>query len=260
MVGTLVGAGGGFLLVPILLFLYPSYTPSQVAAMSLWVVMANAASGSIAYARQRRIDYRSGFVFALAALPGAIGGALVVNLLPRRTFAGIFAGALGSVAIYLLLRRAPRHIREPVAGWGVASRRIRDSHGVTFRYSYRIWQGLLISLAVGFVSSLLGIGGGVIHVPLLAIVLRFPMHIATATSQLVLGLLAAEGTATHMFAGELGINRRLGQASLIAVGAIGGAQLGARLAPRLPGEVLLRVLGTALLLVALRLGWVFLSG
>ena len=62
--GTLVGAGGGFILTPILLLVYPQSTPALLTAISLIVVFFNAGSGSLAYARQRRIDYRSGGVFA----------------------------------------------------------------------------------------------------------------------------------------------------------------------------------------------------
>ena len=52
--GTIIGAGGGFILVPLLLFIFPGYGPEKVTAISLAVVWANATSGSIAYARQRQ--------------------------------------------------------------------------------------------------------------------------------------------------------------------------------------------------------------
>jgi uncharacterized protein len=74
--GTLIGAGGGFLLVPILIWLYPSARPELLASVSLAVVFFNAFSGSIAYGRLRRIDYRTGLIFPAAALPGAVLGAL----------------------------------------------------------------------------------------------------------------------------------------------------------------------------------------
>lgn len=254
--GTLVGAGGGFVLVPVLLLVYPDYDPAQVTAMSLWVVFANASSGSVAYARQRRIDYRSGLLFALATLPGAVAGTFVVGLLPRRAFAALFAGALGILGSYLVLRRRTQHIREPLSGRGVMERRIRDRTGVTFTYSYRLWQGMAISVAVGFVSTLLGIGGGIIHVPIMAIVLRFPVHIATATSHFVLAGLALEGSLTHFASGELGWDEPFARASLIALGAIPGAQIGARLAHRIPGHLIIRALAAALILVALRLAFV----
>ena len=70
--GTLIGAGGGFVLVPFLLILYPHETAETITAISLAVVFFNALSGSIAYARMRRIEYRSGLIFSAATIPGAI--------------------------------------------------------------------------------------------------------------------------------------------------------------------------------------------
>ncbi len=252
--GTLVGAGGGFLLVPLLLLIYDQEDPGTITAMSLAVVSVNATSGSLAYARQRRIDYYTGAWFAVATLPCAIAGSFLVQFIDRRTFAGLFAGVLGGVAVYLALRRPAAAIREPLEGRGVVTREIRDQRGQRFRYAYRLWQGIAISAGIGLVSSLLGVGGGVLHVPIMATVLHFPVHVATATSQFVLAFMALQATVTHVLAGNLGWDESLARAGLLAAGAIPGAQAGARLARRLKGDIIVRVLAGALLLVALRLG------
>ena len=257
--GTLVGAGGGFILVPILLLLYPDRPPEVITAMSLFVVLGNASSGTLAYARQGRVDVRSGLSFALATLPGAVAGAIVVKQIDRSTFNLVFAVVLAAIGAYLLLPRPVATIREPLRGPGVVRRQIVDRDGVSFFYAYRRWQGLAISAAVGFVSSLLGIGGGIVHVPVMAIVLRFPVHIATATSHMVLALMALEATAVHLADGTLRWDETLAQAAMMALGAIGGAQVGARLSGRVHGEVILRALGGALLLVAARLALVALN-
>src|SRR5438874_6056601 len=96
--GTLIGAGGGFIIVPVLLLVL-GWPHQQAVATSLMVVAANAASGTIAYARQKRIDFRTGIRFALATLPGAIIGSYVVQLLSGRIFNLIFGVLL--VAILL---------------------------------------------------------------------------------------------------------------------------------------------------------------
>jgi len=90
--GTLIGAGGGFVLVPLLLFLYPRQTPAQLTAVSLAVVFVNACSGSVSYYRLRRADYRSGFLLAIATIPGAVVGAILVGAVPR----GVFEAIMGS--------------------------------------------------------------------------------------------------------------------------------------------------------------------
>lgn len=107
----MVGAGGGFVLVPILLLLYPRAAAEDVTATSLFVVCANAASGTVAYARQRRIDYRSGIWFATATLPGAVAGAVVVAFVPRRAFDGIFATVLVALGLWLMLHAGATAIR-----------------------------------------------------------------------------------------------------------------------------------------------------
>ena len=93
--GTLIGAGGGFVLVPILLLLYPHDGPHLITSISLAVVFFNAASGSEAYARMGRVDYRSGLLFAIATIPGAVLGALTTSLLPRSLFDMTFGVLLG---------------------------------------------------------------------------------------------------------------------------------------------------------------------
>ena len=70
--GTLIGAGGGFVLMPLLLLLYPYETPEKLTSISLAIVCLNALSGSGAYALMKRIDYKSGLIFAAATCTGSI--------------------------------------------------------------------------------------------------------------------------------------------------------------------------------------------
>lgn len=252
--GTLVGAGGGFILVPILLFLHPNRDPAVITSTSLLVVAMNALSGASAYARQQRIDYRSGAWFALGTLPGAVLGVFAVDLFPRRAFDGMFAIVLGALAVYLLRRVGVASIREPVSGYGVVHRMLRDRQGNTYIYSFQLWKGVLLSLFIGFFSSLLGIGGGVIHVPVMATILHFPVHTAVATSQFVLLFMSGEATIVHILRGTLAAGSALQEALLLGVGVIPGAQFGAWLGGKLHGNVISRVLAVSLLVVSLRLG------
>ncbi len=252
--GTLVGAGGGFVLVPILLLIYPDDEPETVTAISLFVVLANACSGALAYARQRRIDYRSGLWFAAATLPGAVAGAIAVGYLPRRLFDAIFAVTLTSLGVFLVLRSNQQAIHPPVVGRGVVHRLLRDRYGNTFSYGFQLWKGVLLAGVIGFFSSLLGIGGGVVHVPAMTTVLHFPVHVATATSQFVLAFMSAEGTAVHLTSGTLSFDNGLGRAILLAAGAIPGAQVGALVSRRVHSSVISRALAIALIVVGLRLG------
>ena len=248
--GTLVGAGGGFILKPILLVLYPNDSPATITAISLVVVFFNALSGSLAYARQRRIDYRSGVAFAAATLPGSVVGVLVVAFSPRRIFEALMGVLLCGAAAWLLTGR--QDVREAATHEG-SPRTITDRNGTTYRYSVPVRRGVLYSLGVGFVASFLGIGGGVIHVPLLVRALGFPTHVATATSHFVLANMSAVGTMTHIvtggFTGGTGIHR----AVALSVGVVGGAQLGAWISQRMRGVIIQRLLAVALAALAVRL-------
>lgn len=240
--------------MPVLLFLYPNKEPETITAISLFVVWANATSGSVAYGFQRRIDYRSGAWFALATLPGAVAGAVLVGYIPRRAFDGMFAFVLVALGLALLFRAASNAIHPPTSGWSTVRREITDSQHNTYRYSFQMWKGVAISAVVGFVSSLLGIGGGVIHVPVMATVLHFPVHIAAATSHFVLAFMALEGTGVHFATGALKLDRSLAQALFLAAGAVPGAQAGAYLSRHIHDRHIIRALALGLVLVGLRLG------
>ena len=252
--GTLVGAGGGFILVPVLLLLYPDESPAGITSISLAVVFFNAVSGSAAYARLRRIDYLTGAMFAAAALPGAIAGAFAVSAFDRGGFEAVFGLVLLSLAAYTLWSVGrPQIVRPPTRGRGVITRELPgDAPGEVFRYSYNVWLGCAMSVGVGFVASLLGIGGGVIHVPIMITLLRFPVHVAVATSHFILTFISAGGSAVHLFNGEL-IGDNLLRALLLAAGVIPGAQIGARLSQRLRGPVIARLLVLALVVIGVRL-------
>ena len=231
--GTIVGAGGGFILTPVLFLLYPHDAPETLTAISLAAVFFNASSGSIAYARQHRIDYRSGTVFALATLPGAVGGAFVVGLVSRRVFSVILAVVLVVLAAWLLAGER----------WTAPPRTPMN----------RLYRGGLYSLGVGFLSSFLGIGGGVIHVPLLVRALAFPVHTATATSHFVLAFMAGAGTITHIGLGSFAHGHGIRRAAALSVGVVAGAQLGAHVSTRVHGRAITGMLALALVGLSARL-------
>lgn len=248
--GTMIGAGGGFVLVPVLLLLYPDDSPELITSISLAVVFFNALSGTTAYVRQRRVDFLAANAFALATVPGAIGGAFAVRVLPRGVFDVIFAVLLVAVSLFLMFRPAARMVQRRHRR-GEITRMLTDASGDTYVYSFNLLTGITLSLLVGFLSSLMGIGGGILHVPIMVQLLLFPVHIATATSHYVLTISALTGTIVHLIAGDLdgGYQRT----AALAVGVLIGAQIGARLSVLMAGSSVLRLLAVALAAVALRL-------
>lgn len=252
--GTLIGAGGGFVLMPLLLLLYPDETPEKITAISLAIVFLNALSGSQAYARMRRIDYKSGLIFASATIPGAVLGALNTRMVPRELFDSIFAVFLMAGAAFLALRPelAPMGKDEPQNHHSITmSRHIKEGNGTTHDYSFNPLVGVFISLFVGYISSFLGIGGGIIHVPALVYLLHFPVHVATATSHFILVIMALTGTIVHIETGSFagGVHHMIS----LAIGVVLGAQLGAHLSNFLKGKWIIRSLAIALGMVGIRI-------
>ncbi|MBI4346229.1 MAG: sulfite exporter TauE/SafE family protein [Elusimicrobia bacterium] len=235
--GTLVGAGGGFVLMPVFLLLQPGTPAEQLTAVSLAVVFANAASGTIAYARAGRIDYRAGALFALASIPGALLGAWMTASIPRRVFDPAFGALLLAAAGYLL--------RKPEPG----SRAGAGPGGEPAPYDLRL--GMLVSVGIGFLASLAGIGGGILHVPALVHLLGFPVHVATATSHFTLAWTSLAGSLVHLAQGSLQPGWR--EVLCLAPGVVIGAQLGALVSPRVRGGWIIRGLALALGSVGLRL-------
>ena len=112
-------------------------------------------------------------------------------------------------------------------------------------------KGILVSLAVGVIASFLGIGGGIIHVPLLSQVLLYPMYLAIGTSHLILAVTAWFATFIHIYNHDID---PLSPLTLkLACGAIVGAQIGARLSSLVPEKRILHVLAICLLAVGGRL-------
>jgi uncharacterized membrane protein YfcA len=251
--GTLIGAGGGFVLMPVLLLLYPDQSADLLTSISLAVVFFNALSGSEAYALLKRIDYRTGLMFSVATIPGAVLGALNTSYVPRRMFDLLFAVLLLAAAAFLGWR--PRKDKISRKSFGAdrqrAARRLVDAHGNTYEYEFNWLLGMAISGIVGYVSSFLGIGGGIIHVPALSYFLNFPIHIATATSHFILAIMALTGTVVHILTGTFshGVHRTVA----LAIGVVLGAQIGARLSEKVRGRWIIRALAMALGILGLRI-------
>jgi uncharacterized membrane protein YfcA len=242
--GTLIGAGGGFVLMPVLLLLYPKEPANLLASISLAVVFLNASSGSAAYAVQRRIDYRAGLLFAAATIPSAVVGALVTSLIPRRVFDLLFGAVMIAGAAFLALVPPGGSGRGGVRLGPEVTHVLTDRAGATRRVTFSPLVGVSLSVLVGFVSSFLGIGGGIIHVPGLVHLLGFPVHLATATSHFILSFMTHAGTAVHLAGGVFrhGLHRTLA----LGAGVVAGAQLGAWLSSRIRGAWILRALALAL--------------
>lgn len=253
--GTLIGAGGGFILVPVMLLAFPELSTEVITAISLAVVACNAASGSAAYIRAGKVDFKAGIIFALCTIPGSILGVFTTRVIPRDTFDAFFGVLLIGLALYLFFRKRSEKQDKTVIkkqkGW--FHQHIVDREGNIFDYSYDVRLGALLSLGVGYFSPLLGIGGGIIHVPALSELLHFPVHLATATSHFILAVMATVSVIVHLTDGVYSDPHVQKLVMGFVIGVIPGAQLGAYLSKRIKGNVIIRALAVSLGLVGIRI-------
>lgn len=233
--GTLIGAGGGFLLMPLLLVLFPVDRVAALTSLSLSVVALNAGSGSVAYASQRRIDYRLALTLAVVTVPASMLGALATQFIPRPAFEVLFGATLLIIGGILVYRPAP------------TLRQRAQAAGVQQPQNERFPLGLALSAAVGWLAGLLGIGGAPPQVVVLTHVMHVPASRAMPTVQFLVLLSALGAIGIHASIDGF----RLAPTRLVAIGAgaVVGAQIGATLSRRLSGPTLIRLLAAALLLV-----------
>jgi uncharacterized membrane protein YfcA len=241
----MIGIGGGIVFVPFFLLVF-KFSPQEAIGTSLFVVFFNALSGSISYLQQRRVDIGIGWRFAVATLPGAVLGAWLARYFTDTSIGLIFGIFMAVIAIFIF-RRGESPLN-PI-GKQDKGRNLTDTNGKIFNYHLRERLGIVISFVVGMISSLLGIGGGIIHVPTLVFILSFPIHIATATSHFVLVISTFFGSVAHISFGNVQIVPGL----IVAAFAILGAQIGARVSRRVKGHLIARLLAAILVLAGVRL-------
>jgi uncharacterized membrane protein YfcA len=253
--GTLIGAGGGFLLVPLLIITHPGLSPEVVTAISIAIVACNAISGSVAYARFKRIDYKAGLLFAAFTIPGSIAGVYTTQYIPKTIF-NIFFGVLLIVLAAFLFIKKVSSFSQPALSINdkkLTTHLLTDKEGTSYQYSYNQNIGIFISIIVGYLSPILGIGGGIIHVPALVNWLRFPVLIATATSHFILAIMATVSVIVHIANGNYNDPHVLRMVIGLSIGVIAGAQLGALLSHKIHGNIIIRALAVCLGLVGLRI-------
>ena len=235
--GTVMGVGGGFIVGPVLLSFY-ALRPGEVAGTSLVVVFLNALSGTMAYYRQGRIVFRTGTVMSVFTVPGSVLGAVLTGYIDRGPFTVLFA--------VMLIVAALRMIEK---GRAAGSDSTKGQKTALLR-GLRGWL-LVGSLALlsGVLSGFFGVGGGIVHVPLMILLLGFPAHFATATSHFILTITSIIGVASHAFLGN--VNTWL--ALPVGLGALAGAQLGAHTSLKLSGRTLELVFAAFLLAMSANL-------
>ena len=243
--GSMIGAGGGLIAVPLLILIL-RLEPDIAVGTSLFMTLFVAISASIVFLRQGRVDKGLALRFSIFTIPGAIAGAFIVDNVELTIFRTLFGVLMIASSIYLLIGTEEKSAGRSMKG---LRRVVTDSHGEVFEFKVRMVVGYLVSFLVGFASSFFGIGGGIIMVPLMIGILGIPAQVAIATSQLMIVITASGGTLTHFQLGNVALNIALP----LTIGGIIGAQIGARAIRRAKGRSIKLLLTAGLALLGGRL-------
>jgi uncharacterized membrane protein YfcA len=238
-VASMVGVGGGIFMVPLLVFLNSVGTTQEAVGTSLAAIVFNSISSTIAYSRQKKIDYK----FALALLPMALVGAWLGAFLTEFVSSDALAIAFGVLLLYvsglMLAGKEPKEL-------GLLLRRGLDAHG-----NPSPLLGAVVGLIAGVAAGFFGIGGGIVMVPAMNIFLGVDIVSAVATSLFVMGPSSLIAAITHFFQGNLHIDLAIP----LALGIIIGAQLGAWSTTKVSKIFLTRLFGVVLLYSAIHMIW-----
>jgi uncharacterized membrane protein YfcA len=246
--GSLLGLGGGILIVPLLTLVFNLPLLTAVGVSLVCVIVTSGASAGV-YLERRVANLRLGMVLELFTAVGALAGALAAFILPEMVLELLFAALLVYVAVTMMRGRdpEPENVDDPAAIAAAAADAAGDSSFIAALSGpgYRVRHlglGAVGSVVAGVTSALLGIGGGLVKVPVMHVLMGVPLRVATATSNLMIGITASAGAIIYLVRG--GIDPYV--ASPTAVGVFIGASVGSRIAHRIDLRIL-RVLFVAIL-------------
>lgn len=249
LLGAMLGLGGGVFLVPLLTLALG--VPIRVAiAASLISVMATAVASATVNLDRGLVNIRLGLMLEVATAAGALLGGLVTAYLTHRQLYLIFAGTMAAMGLVMALRSGRRNIiADPDADVGRLGGRIQEGEAV---FGYRVRRlpvGVAASLVAGAISGLLGLGGGIVKVPILNTFCGIPIRVAAGTSTFMIGVTTAASAFLYYARGEIA----LPITAAVALGALPGSLLGARLSDRVATRSLKVLMAVVLLGVGLRM-------
>jgi uncharacterized membrane protein YfcA len=248
LLGALLGIGGGVFLVPFLTIVQ-GLPFKQAAGISLLTVIATSSAVSARTAGRQLINIRLGIVLEIATALGGLAGGLTAQTLPERTLTLLFGVVAAGIALVMLSRLDRRNvILDDSADPGRLGGRFYDAESgreVVYRVR-RLPLGLFVSFLAGNVSGLLGIGGGVVKVPVLNAWCGVPMRAAAATSALMIGVTAVSTAPIYYAHGQ--IVPELAAAAVLGV--LVGSRAGSAVGDRLRAKWLKALMVAVLVLVS----------
>ena len=255
--GSLLGLGGGILIVPLLTLGFGVPLREAVAASLVSVIVTSSASAAV-YLQRHVANLRLGMTLELFSAVGALAGGLIAFMINEQVLAGLFAALLVWVAVSMARRKDPPRASvavdpaeatppdapvparpapvldvAPAAAAGADLSFTASLAGPGYEV-HRLPAGMLGSVFAGINSALLGVGGGIIKVPVMHLVMGVPLRTSTATSNMMMGITATASAVIYLLRDE--IDPFI--AGPIALGVFVGASVGSRVSHRIDIRVL----------------------
>ena len=257
----LLGVGGGFLLTPILMMI--GVPPTVAAASNTNAIVATSSSGVAAHFRLKNVDIKMGSLLLVGGLCGSAIGVQAIKALKKMGNADVLItltyivvlGFMGSFIVRDSIGKMRRGLMAPKSRKPGQTRIMlsRLPFQVDFPRSgvrHSLLVPFILCSLVGVLTSVMGVGGGLMMVPMMVYLLRMPAHVAVGTDLFQIlftcaGATIMQATTNHTV--------DLVLALFLATGSTIGAQIGARLSRLLRGEQLMIILGVLALGVMLKM-------
>ena len=255
LLGALLGLGGGVFVVPALTLLFGVPTSTAIGTSNVAVV-ATSTGGASTYIRNRLTNIRLGLLLLTSTTVAALASSLLVSVLPAQVLSGLFAAVLIYVAYTMLVggrqsMNPQSSVLSPQSSndtLGLGGSYYDPATGKTEQYTpRRVGTGIGTSALAGVIAGLLGVGGGIVQMPVMNLLMGIPLKVATGTSNFMIGVTATSAAFVRYAHGDVDPLIAVPTALCVFL----GARLGAWLVPRMPGARLKTIFGWVAVIIAI---------
>ena len=258
LLGAMLGVGGGFMIVPVLTMLG---LPIQYAiGSSLISIVTNAATATSVHIRNNMTNLKLGLLLSTTLIPGAVVGASIASKLSAPVLTVLFSLLMLFVAYYMFPRKQRRLTEAELETQKMVDEKSHASHAwldgsyfdpaINEEISYQVHRpvvGLATSFLGGMISSMFGVGGGIINVPVMNRLMKVPVKATVATSGFLLLTTTMTGSLIYIYNGFLAPY----VAGPLCLSVFIGARLGSVIAQRIHTRILIIIFSVFLVLMAI---------
>ena len=247
ILGAMFGLGGGIIFVPLLMLVF-GLAPTEAVAISLVGIVAGSVGASTVLIDRGLSNVRLGLLLEITTAAGATIGAIVATLLEEWILMVIFSVIVIYSAIRMILN--PEKIIEPTEedGGRMVFEYSDEARGEHIRYKVdHVRGGMALCTVAGMISSMTGVGGGAVKVPLMNIYMHVPIKAASATSSYMIGVTAFSGAITYLLGGQVLLDYAAG----VAIGAFIGSLVGTYITRRINARHLRKYFSVVLIFMAI---------